>query len=144
MTELLRRMLKMIGCSKVYLEELLADSHCVFKQFDLHKSSAGNTQLVLTHCHKEVVFWFSGIFIQIVSVACLCFLVPVADILHHFYLLPPCQKTLLCLAWCKEETVCPGKLAICVLSGKKWVILGYVIYHPQVLNDHRKQPISPH
>lgn len=112
---------------------------CLSAQFDLHKSSAGNTQLVLTHCHKEVVFWFSGIFIQVVSRASHCFLVTVADTLHHCYLLPPCQKALLCLAWYKEDTDSPGKFAVCILRRKKWVILGYVTYHPRVLNEWLKK-----
>lgn len=121
--KLLVRTLKKLGCSKVNLEELSADSQGVFQHSLI---SAGNTQLVLTLCHKEVVFWFSGIFIQVVSMAFYCFLVTVADTLHHYYLVPPCHKALLCLAWCKGDPVCPGRFAICVLRGKKGVILGYV------------------
>lgn len=55
--------------------------------WSFHKSSAADTQLVFTQYHKVVVFWYSDILIQVISMASCCLLVTVAGTVHHYYLL---------------------------------------------------------
>ena len=43
----------------------------------------------------------------------------------------------------ERNGVCPGKFTICIVRGEDWVILGYVTYHSEVLNEsHEKACFS--